>query len=169
MGNWFIAAETDSALLAELYEAFIGFMNSRDFSNQNNLFGRLAVAALGRLLDGNVERTTYWLSPRLQQFVRAYPYLIFHYTFNKIILTNPDLSRLWNQGLALDAVQAHSLRTLARRPDGLDAALTGIENGGWPLQKLDWRFDLASPYWGPVMERLSETLSRHHPAQRAAE
>jgi hypothetical protein len=145
-------------------------MNSRHFSNQNNLFGRVAMALLYRTLRTGTRRTTYWLSPRLQRWVRAYPYLIFHYTFNKIILENPGLASLWQQAAPLDGAQAHRLQTLAREPGGLDAAWRGIEQGGWPVQKLDWRLDLASPYWGPVMQRLTDVVqSNDVVAQIAAE
>jgi hypothetical protein len=168
MGNWFIAAEKDSALLAELHAAFIEFMNSRIFSNQNNLFGRIAMAVLQRLLDGNIRRTTLWLNPRLQAVLKAYPYLIFHYVFNNIILTNPDLRQLWEQGLPLDAALRHSLQALAHREDGLALAFEAIDRGDWALQKLDWRIDIASPFWSAVMPRLAEHVARHDPVMQAA-
>jgi hypothetical protein len=170
MSNWFIAADKDSALLAALHEAFIGFINSRVFSNQNNLFGRVTLRALQPVLGSNISRTRHWLSPWLQDWVQAYPYFILHYTFNNLILTNPDLRRLWEQVPPLDAVPPHELQVLASRRGGLAAALEGIDRGDWPLQKLDWRVDLDSPYWSAVMRRLADHVWRHDPAiQTAAE
>jgi hypothetical protein len=170
IGSWFIAAGKDSALLAGLYEAFVGIMNSRTFSNQNNLFGRIAVKGLQQVLGSDIRLTTCWLSPWLQDWVRAHPYLIFHYTFNKLILTNPDLRRLWQQALPLEAGLSHSLQAFADRRDGLAMALEAIDRGDWTLQKLDWRTDLASPYWSAVMRRLADHVWRHDPAiQSAAE
>jgi hypothetical protein len=168
MSNWFIAAEKDSALLAALHDAFIAFMNSRSFSNQNNRFGRIALQALHPVLSRNVSLTRHWLSPRLQDRLRAYPYFIFHYVFNALILTDPGLRGSWAQVPALDAIPPHRLQALARRPGGLARAIEAIDRDAWPLQKLDWRVDADSPFWSAVMRRLGERVMDHAPAIRSA-
>lgn len=164
ISNWFIASEHNSALLAGLHDAFLGFMNSSIFSNQDTEAGRSALARLGPILNRDVRRSTRWLSPWVQNRVRAYPYFIFHYTFNKLILTNPDLRALWEQAPPLDARPPHSLQALAKKDDGLPQALDAIDRGSWMLQKLDWRVDLAAPYWNAIMKRLDEHVTRFEPA-----
>jgi hypothetical protein len=165
--SWFVAAEKDSALLAALHETFIAFINSRSFSHQHDLFGRIALHALQPVLGRNSASTLQWFSPWLQDRVRAYPYFIYHYCFNKIILTNPEMRRLWEQALPLDARPAHRLQELARRRHGTAAALAAIDRGEWPLQKLDWRIDLSFPYWSAVMQRLEDHVRRHDPGLRS--
>jgi hypothetical protein len=96
----------------------------------------------------------------VQNRVRAYPYFIFHYTFNKVIVANPDLRVLWEQAPPLQAKTGHRLQALAKQHDGLQRALDGIDHDGWTLQKLDWRADLATPYWTAVMQRLDDHVRR---------
>lgn len=167
MSNWFMAAEKDNPILAALYEAYVGFMNSRIFLNQNNEFGRSALEKLGPILNKNVRRTIRWLSPRLQERVQAYPYFIFHYTFNKIILTDPELRALWEQARPLDATVAHSLQAFARQKDGLARALGEINRGGWTLQKLNWSADITTPYWREVLACLAGFVSKRVPQKIA--
>jgi len=99
----------------------------------------------------------------VQNRVRAYPYFIFHYTFNKLILTNPELRALWEGAPPLDAGPPHRLQALVKEPDGLPQALDAIDRGSWMLQKLDWHIDLAAPYWNAVMKRLDEQQTRSPP------
>jgi hypothetical protein len=169
MSNWFIAAEKHNALLNELYRTFVGFMN-RPFANQNTRFGRVAVAGLERLLGTRAAHTTLWLDPRLQDLIGAYPYLIFHYTFNKVVLGDPQLRQIWDRAPPLEAVMAHGLQALSGEDNGLAPALEAIDRGDWPLQKLDWRADIDSPYWSAVLQRMSDRTGRHDPVlQDAAE
>lgn len=167
MSSWFIATEKDNPILTALQEAFVEFMNSRIFSNQNTELGLLAIQKLEPILKKNVRRTIRWLNPRLQERVQAYPYFIFHYAFNKIILTNPKLRLLWEQALPLDARPSHSLQTYSRDEHGLARALSEIDRSDWMLQKLDWRADLTAPYWGEVLKRLIDFVSKRAP-QRVA-
>ena len=158
MSNWFIAAERDNTLLVALYDAFIEFMTQRSSANQDNAFGRAALKRLAPVLSRSMWRTTLWLNPVLQAIVRAYPYYIFHYTFNKLILTRPELRALWASVPTIEARPLHTLQKLARKPDALAEALSELETADWPVQKLDWRVDSASLYWTAVMQRLTDTL-----------
>jgi hypothetical protein len=154
--NWLIAAERDNLILVALYEAFLKFMNDNaPFSNQNNDFGRLAISRLSPILNRTPRRTIRWLSPVLQKHVRAYPYFIFHYTFNKVILSNPELYALWGRAKPLDAEPAHRLQVLAGVPDGLAQAVNEIDAEHCPVQKLNWRVDVTSPYWSGVLTHLT--------------
>ena len=94
MSNWFIASERDNPLLVALHQTYFEFLTRRIFVNQNSEVGRFLVRHLTPFLS-RFRRTTLWLNPHLQYFVRAYPYFVFHYTFNKLILTRPDLQTLW--------------------------------------------------------------------------
>ena len=158
MSNWFIASEEDNPLLVALYQAHSEFMTSQSFSNQNSAFGQFLVGQLTPIFSRDHRLTTLWLNPHLQRFVRAYPYCIFHYTFNRLILTRSDLRALWAEASSLDARPMHSLQNYAKKDNGLTEALVEIERNDWPLQKLNWRADLASPYWHEVLKNLRATL-----------
>jgi hypothetical protein len=158
MSNWFIASEKDNPLLVALYQAHAEFMTSQSFSNQNSSFGRFLVRQLTPIFSRDLRLTTLWLNPHLQRFVRAYPYYIFHYTFNRLILTQSDLRALWAEASSLDARPMHSLQNYAKKENGLKEALVELERNDWPLQKLNWRADLDSLYWHEVFENLRATL-----------
>ena len=157
--NWLIAADCDNPILIAVHDAFLKFWNDNPlFANQNNERGARAIKRLSPILNRNPRRTARWLSPVLQRHVGAYPYFIFHYTLNKVILSNPDLYARWIRGKHLAADPAHRLQILARDPDGLARALDEIDVEDWPVQKLDWRVDAASPYWAAVLARLASRL-----------
>ena len=72
---------------------------------------------------------------------------------------------LWERVPTIEARPLHTLQKLPRKPDTLAEALVELERGDWPVQKLDWQVDLASPYWSAVMQRLinrfpEETLTQ---------
>jgi hypothetical protein len=168
MANWFIASERDNELLVALYDMVVDFLTQRNFANQNNAFGQFALKRLKPVLSKSLWRTTLWFNPLLQSVVRAYPYYIFHYAFNKLILTRPDLTALWERVPAIEARPLHILQNYARKPDKLADALSALERSDWPVQKLDWRVDLATPYWSTVMRRLTNELPQPTLTQQGA-
>ena len=159
MSTWFIGSEKDDPLLTALYQTYMEFMTSRSFVNQHSDFGLFLVRLLTPILNRNHRRTTLWLNPHLQRLVRAYPYFILHYTFNKVILTRPDLSALWNDACLPDARPMHGLQNYAKEDNGLTKALVELQAGSWPMQKLSWRADLTSSYWREVIQRLRAILA----------
>jgi len=153
--NWFMAADSGNDLAVALYEAFIGFFNRHRFTNQETASGRAMVERLGRILNTSVRSTRWWLNPALQAVVRAYPYFIFHYIFNDVVLSDRRLRALWEHAPRLDAGPPHRLQDLGGAGDGPARALAELEQADWVLQKLDWRADPASPYWSAVLERMT--------------
>ena len=165
LATWLIASEPDNPLLVALHAAFLDFVNRRNFSNQDTAFGRYVVARLTPVLNKDVRRTGLWLNPLVQGVLRAYPYFFFHYLFNRLILTRPDLRALWDRVEPIEARPLHALQKYAREPDKLADALAELEHGNWQVQKLNWRSDLATPYWSAVMRHLTDTLPREDVAQ----
>ena len=47
--------------------------------------------------------------PGLADLLRAYPYFFFHYSFNRLILTRPDLRALWERVPVIEARPLHAL------------------------------------------------------------
>lgn len=156
ISTWFIASDGDDALLDALHQTHLKFMTSQRFVNQNSEFGKFVVRQLTPILNRSHRRTTLWLNPYLQYVVRARPYFILHYTFNRLILERPDLAALWYQASLPDARPMHGLQTYAREEGGLTKALVELEAGEWPLQKLSWSTDLTSPYWREVVRYLRD-------------
>ena len=108
LATWLIASEPDNPLLVALHAAFLDFVNRRPFSNQNTAFGRYVVDRLTPILRKDVRRTGLWLNPLVQSLLRAYPYFFFHYLFNRLILTRPDLRALWERVGPIEARPLHT-------------------------------------------------------------
>ena len=105
----------------------------------------------------------------MQSLLRAYPYFFFHYLFNRLILTRPDLRALWERVGPIEARPLHTLQNYAHQPDKLADALSELERSDWQVQKLNWRSDLATPYWSAVMRQLTDRVPRGKSwSQRAA-
>jgi hypothetical protein len=154
MSTWFLASEPDNPLLVALHKGFLDFINRRPFSNQNTRVGRYVIKKLSPVLNANVERSTIWLNPLLQWALRAYPYFFFHYIFNDLILKQPALRDLWNRVPTIEARPLHTIQHYARNPDAVAEILAKIDGADWPVQKLNWRVDLSTPYWSAVIDRL---------------
>jgi hypothetical protein len=157
LSTWFIAADSDDALLDSLHHRYSKFMTSQNFVNQNTELGKFIVRQLTPILNRSIRRTTWWLSPYLQFVVRARPYFILHYAFNSLILERPELAARWNETSLPHAKPMHMLQTYAKEAGGLTKALAGLETDEWPLQKLSWSTDVSSPYWHEVMRHLGDT------------
>jgi hypothetical protein len=158
--NWFMASDPNDPILVALHDAFIGQWSRVRFSNQDTVFGRWALARLSPLLNTTPARSVLWTNPVLQSLLRIYPYFIFHYTFNALILNNAGLRWQWESAKPLSAVPPHRAQTCATRPGGYETFVAELEAGNvGPLQKLDWRVDVESEYWRGVLEALAKRAS----------
>ena len=158
MSNWMIAAEPESLILQKLHAEFLAFYTDNVFSNQNTPVGKLALRLLRRRWQSSLPKTTRWHSWFARKVLRVYPYFIFHYTFNKVILENPECAQLWNQGASLSAQPAHRVQRLAREADGIENAKREIDSGLVPVHKLDWRADPSDTYWSIILPYLDKQL-----------
>jgi hypothetical protein len=154
LSNWFLAAEPDSVILQRLHRNFITFFAEHYFSNQNTDWGEQLLERYGRRWCTNLEKTIKWHSRFARDVLRVYPYFIFHYTFNKLILSDPECAELWNRALALSAEPPHRLQWSEWEADGIDRAKREIDSGATPLYKLNWRVDSSNEYWTAVLEHL---------------
>ncbi|HEX4570980.1 MAG TPA: capsular polysaccharide synthesis protein [Dongiaceae bacterium] len=93
ISSWMIAAEPDNPILVAFHDCFLRLWQANRFSNHDTRFGKWAVEELSVHLNKDPRRTTCWLAPAILRTIRAYPYYLFHYTFNKVILSDPELRR----------------------------------------------------------------------------
>jgi mannosyltransferase OCH1-like enzyme len=157
MSNWFIAAEPGSILLQRLHERFVDFYVRNTFTNQNTALGNVLLRYFHQHWSLDLAQTPNWLSWFARKVLRVYPYFIFHYTFNKLILDDPECRALWEQARPFPAQPSHRLLGFAKLEDGLEKARTEIDAGLTPMYKLNWRLIDRSPaYWTAVMRLLEE-------------
>lgn len=158
MSNWFIAAEPDSIILERLREGFLDFFVSNHFSNQNTKLGKMALDFLGARWNTNPTSTVLWHSWLVRKVLRIYPYFIFHYTFNKLVLEDDECRRLWYGSRPFSAAPAHRLQELSQQRGGIELAKRLIECQTTPMHKLDWRVDVTSGYWKATLQHLGALL-----------
>lgn len=155
MSNWFIAADSSSLILQRLYDSFACFYAENRFTNQGTAKGDRFLASYLPRYSSDVASTLFWHSSYATQVLRVYPYFIFHYTFNRLILTDPECAALWNRAKPFPAEPAHRLQELATRSvDGIELARREIDSGLTPMYKLDWRADGSSSFWAAILQHL---------------
>ncbi len=161
MSNWFIAAETKSIILQRLHKRFSDFYAKNYFSNQGTQRGNELLADFTRRWGSDVKNTLKWDSWYARKILRIYPRFMFHYIFNKLILTDRECAKLWNQARPLSADPSHRLQNFERLPNGIEKAIKEIDSGLTPVYKLNWRVDSSNPYWTTVLRHLQETIERY--------
>lgn len=158
MSNWFIASRKDNPLLAAMHDRFISMWENTIFANQNNKFMVSFINKISPLISKSPRRTLFWTNGLVQKILRAYPYFIFHYCFNRIVLRDRRCHRIWAESARWPADPPHHLQFLGDEGGDVEAALWFIREAGAPVFKLNWRVDDAGPYWRPVLEALAAAL-----------
>lgn len=154
LSSWFMAAEPDSVILQRLCRDFSRLFADNHFQNQHTAVGRWLLARLEPRWKSDVRDTVKWHSWTVRKILRVYPYFIFHYTFNRLILTDPECAGLWNAGETLSAEPPHRVQYLADVRDGLEKARSEIDAGSAPMHKLSWRVDSTLAFWTGVLSHL---------------
>jgi hypothetical protein len=157
LASWFITAEPDNTILRRLADRHLAFFTENTFSNQNRPLGRFLLKILSPRWNADYRSTANWLSWFSRKILRVYPYYIFHYTFNGLILTDPECAALWNQVRPFPAEPVLSLKHLEESRDGLSQAQKIIETNRAPIYKLNWRVKGADQYWAGVLELLKRS------------
>jgi hypothetical protein len=152
--SWFIAAESDNLILERFYEEWFQFYKSNHFVFQNTRLGRYLVNRLSPR-GATYEQTLFWHSWLVRKVLRIYPYHIFHYTFNKVILGDPTCRDLWKSSKPYLAETPHELQRLRLCKDAsAEKAKLFIDSNVAPVHKLNWRWDDTKPYWREVLPYL---------------
>ena len=154
MSNWFLAAEPDSIILQRLYQSFTDFFAENYFTNQDTPLGEQYLQRYTPRWSASVRSTLKWHSRFARKVLRVYPYFIFHYTFNKLILTDPHCAQSWNTAKPLEATPAHALQYVADLPDKMQRGPAEVTARSAPMYKLNWRVDDSHPYWTTVLRDL---------------
>lgn len=155
MDTWFIAAESENIILRRLYKNFSDFYVNNYFSNQGTVFGKALLLYFRRRWNSDFRTTVNWHSWFARKVLRIYPYFIIHYTFNKLILDDPECAKLWNEAKPFPAgplISQHFAKTL----DGIEKTKREIDSGIVPMYKLNWRVDSSKSYWTAILAYLGE-------------
>lgn len=157
ISNWMFAAEPDSAILGCILYEYITFFESNVFPNQNTNLGEQLIALLKPVLNVDARSTMEWISPAVTRGLGIYPYFIFHYLFNKMILENRTCRRMWEQSPPMSSGPSHQLQNLESTDVNtrVQRATEHIDSKAAPLHKLNWRSDISNDYWQPILQHLN--------------
>ncbi|MCP4125819.1 MAG: hypothetical protein GY753_02000 [Gammaproteobacteria bacterium] len=154
MSNWFIAAEQDSVILQRLTDSFFRVYTETYFWNQETRLGNWLLDLFIPRWNQDLRGTLNWHSFFARKILRVYPYFIFHYTFNKVILEDAQCTNLWFKTKPFEAGLTHRLQGLAAMNNGVDKAIEFINSDQAPMHKLNWRVDAERKFWVTVLYHL---------------
>ncbi len=160
--SWFIASEKDCPLLVKHSDAFIALFREHVFVKQHDAATQEQIKRLHEYFAQDHEGTLFWTTDFALRYLKAHPYFIFHYLFNRLVLTDSEFARLWSAARSLHADGPHMLQVLAGGP--AEEALARVESEPAPVHKLNWRLDTATGYWRRILDSLSDRLA--NPPQR---
>ena len=158
ISNWFLAAEPENLIIQRLYKSFADFYTNNYFSNQGTAFGEMLLKYFNNRWSLNFRTSTMWHSWFARKVLRVYPYFIFHYTFNKLIITDPECSKVWREAKRFPARLPHRLQHFRKVANGIEKAKLDIDSGLVPMYKLNWRIDISAPYWAVILGYLEEKI-----------
>lgn len=155
MSSWFIAAESENIIIQRLNKNFSDFFVNNYFSNENTVLGKMLLKNFKRRWSSDFRTTVNWHSWFARKVLRVHPYFIFHYTFNKLILDDPECAKLWNDAKQFPADSPHYVQLLGMA-DGIAKVKREIDCGNIPMHKLHWRVDISNSYWSAILPYLQK-------------
>nr|NQU93039.1 hypothetical protein [Bacteroidota bacterium] len=155
ISTWFYASEKDNPILEKFYREYFAFFQSTRFWNKNKRIGNSLTYRLNPFFDKSVKQSLFWHSLFAKKILRVYPYYMQHYTFNKVILNNPECAEMWYSSRPFEADIPHVLQQLNREEKDLKKAIRDIDNNTSPVYKFDRRRNYSEPYWNGVLDHLS--------------
>ena len=154
--TWFLAAESESVVLQRLFARMVKYFSENSFSNQGTAFGKLLLKYFNRQWNRDYQTTRNWQSWFARKVLRVYPYYIFHYIFNDLILTDSECAALWNRAKPFPAEHTLRLKRAEESAEGILRAKHEIDSRLAPMYKLTWRVNSASVVWTTLLQYLRE-------------
>jgi hypothetical protein len=122
IASWFLVAARNGPVFRELWEEI-----KRFWSKRRQLVSGIPADPLGSV------------SPDIAGTSDTYPYFWFHYLFEFVVRTRPDVASQWNACVRLPADGGHRMQFLFERDANPSDAEIRLAAGAAPVQKLNWR------------------------------
>jgi hypothetical protein len=156
--NWFLATAGQSIVIKKLRAMYFDYFCNGSFKLQNSSLGKVIVNHFTDRWNRDISSTLKWHSWTSRNLLQVYPYFIFHYTFNNLVLSDTECADIWKNVPVLKSQPAHRLQVLTKQTDGLEKALAYISMNSTPIHKLDWRCDFTSEYWKEILRSLRNSI-----------
>jgi hypothetical protein len=159
IANWFIAVKhAGDPVLTKLYDALCQYWSKYDFRNYQDEFPLLE-GILERLVNRNPPLTRLWLTPLFTRVLKLYPYMIYHYMFNKLVSDDPACREQWERMPRISASNAPKLQRLGLLNPLTEEARLVIDQREVPLFKLKWNIKTDSIKGGTIVDYLFKTIA----------
>ncbi len=144
IASWFIAAEKENYILITLYDYFINIVRKNKFYFKNRTLSKIkrkVYKFVKNRFNKNIEVTKYWLNPICLKIFRIYPYFLFHYCFNHLVLHDKRFNKEWSIMKKVSAENSHFLQKKGLLSIPTDEIMWKIYENEILVHKLNYRFD----------------------------
>lgn len=165
MSNWMIVSKKNNRLCSELRKQYQAFFSENSFKLDSKIRNAIS-RRCGRILNKSTKTTKYWFHPFFTKVLRVYPYLIFHYIFERLIANDEECRKVWEKMPKVSAIPPHNVKRagelgmLSPLSDELKAQIDKREIF---VYKLSWKYDtdaaIADTALGYLLEGRFNSLS----------
>lgn len=145
LSSWFLAASPDNLIMRTwLHEIQRFWSHGRRLVDGVNPADYKAKGRFARLLGrrGRMpENLVASVRPEFADGTDVYPYFWFHYLFEHMLQTMPEVAAAWAAAGKLSADDGHAVQVLFRDADNPEDSEILAALGKAPVQKLNWRMD----------------------------
>ena len=156
LSSWFIAAEPNNLLIVKFHNQYRHYLMENTFPYQKSKSGKILRSILERSWGKSIKKTTRWHTWAARTLLGFYPYFIFHYTFNKLIIENNKCREIFQEIKYYPAEPLLSINQSANKPDSKEKVVEKILQDDHPMYKLDWRANETNPFWAMILKAMAE-------------
>lgn len=109
LSSWFLVSEKGGPIVVKWRERMTQFWLENEF-NINTEFKKIIIKQLKKFLNRSEKTTKYWFSPVVTKFLKVYPYLIFHYMFERLVSEDSECQKIWEETKKISAVGPHKVK-----------------------------------------------------------
>lgn len=140
MSSWFMACEKECPIALKMKERYVSFFMKNNF-NIDGGFQQEIIEWLSEILNRSEKTTRYWFSPVVTKLLRVYPYFVFHYTFERLVSSDPECQVIWNSTKKISAHEPHKIEILGFFSPVNEIIKNEIDEKRTPIYKLTWKYD----------------------------
>ena len=103
IANWFIAATQNNYLIQRWLETYSLYFKNNKLKFTYTKAGKYLRRKIRQRNDSNIKDTGIWFSFFIRKILKISPYLIMHYIFNKLYITDSAFRSIWDSSMKTEA------------------------------------------------------------------
>lgn len=153
VANWFIVSEARNILLSRLLESLSSYWNDNEFLNFKNK-SIWYMPLLSKVINRSFVLSRIWFNAYFLKFFRVYPYMVYHYMFYDLIMSNPECRAIYKAMPKFSADFPHVLQRIGLLKPLTAEVKSFIDEKKSPIVKLSWKIDISGMNEGTVLDYL---------------